>query len=52
MGTYSEVEGDLVALALAGTFEVVAQGNNCFCVQGAGLAPQFVKAFGTDTFPK
>ncbi len=48
---YKEVEGDLVALALEGRFDVVAQGNNCFCVQGAGLAPQFVRAFGTDKFP-
>ena len=47
---YQEVDGDLVKLGLEGVFDVVVQGNNCFCVQGAGLAPQFVKAFGTDRF--
>lgn len=47
---YSEVDGDLVKLALEGKFNVVVQGNNCFCTQGSGLAPQFVKAFNTDKF--
>lgn len=52
MGKYKEIEGDLVKLALEGSFEVIAQGNNCFCVQGAGIAPQMSKAFGCDKFPK
>jgi hypothetical protein len=47
---YKEVEGDLISFALSGSFDVVAQGNNCFCVQGAGLAPQFVKTFNTDHY--
>lgn len=51
MGTYTEIKGDLIDLALRGNFHVVVQGNNCFCTQGAGLAPQFVKAFGTDKYP-
>ena len=49
---YQEVQGDLIQLALSSSFDVIAQGNNCFCVQGAGLAPQMVKAFHTDKFPK
>lgn len=48
---YKEIEGDLVKLALEGNFEVIAQGNNCFCTQGSGLAPQMVKAFGTNMYP-
>ena len=48
---YEEIEGDLVSLAKKGKFDIVAQGNNCHIVQGAGLAPQFVKAFGSDKFP-
>lgn len=51
MEKYTEIEGDLIELALKGSFQVIAQGNNCFCVQGAGLAPQMVKAFGTDKYP-
>ena len=50
MGTYKEIEGNLITLAQQGNFDVVIQGNNCFCIQGAGLAPQFVKAFGSDKF--
>lgn len=48
---FNEIEGDLISLAIEGCFDVIAHGCNCFCVQGAGLAPQMVKAFGTDTFP-
>lgn len=47
---YKEIEGDLVALALQGLFDVVAHGCNCFCTQKSGLAPQMVKAFGTDKY--
>lgn len=50
MGFYREVSGDLISLAKEGDFDVIVQGNNCFCTQGSGLAPQFVKAFGSDTF--
>jgi O-acetyl-ADP-ribose deacetylase (regulator of RNase III) len=32
-------------------FDVIAHGCNCHSVQGAGLAPQMVRAFGTDKFP-
>jgi len=47
----TEIKGDLIKLAQQGEFDVIVQGNNYFCVQGAGLAPQMVKAFGTDKFP-
>jgi O-acetyl-ADP-ribose deacetylase (regulator of RNase III) len=47
---YNEVEGNLLTQAEEGKFDVIIQGNNCMNVQGAGLAPQFVKAFGTDKF--
>lgn len=45
---YREIEGDLIELALAGEFDVIAHGCNCFCTMGAGIAPQMVKAFGVD----
>jgi O-acetyl-ADP-ribose deacetylase (regulator of RNase III) len=47
---YKEITGDLVSLALAGSFDVVAHGCNCFCTQKSGLAPQMAKAFGTNQF--
>lgn len=47
---YNEVEGDLIELALQGEFDVIAHGVNCFCKQANGLAPQMVRAFGTDSF--
>lgn len=49
---YKEIKGNLITLAIDGKFDVIAQGNNCFCTQGAGIAPQFVRAFGTDKFEK
>ena len=50
MGKYIEIEGDIIDLAKNNSFDVIVQGNNCFCTQGAGLAPQMVEAFGTDRF--
>jgi O-acetyl-ADP-ribose deacetylase (regulator of RNase III) len=50
MEKYQEIEGDLIKLALQGTFDVIAQGCNCFCTMGAGLAPQMAKTFGCDEF--
>lgn len=47
---YKEVEGDLIELALAGSFSVIAHGCNCFNIQGKGIALQMKKAFNTDTF--
>lgn len=48
---YSEINGDLIKLALQGEFDVIAHGCNCQCVMGAGIAPQMAKAFGVDEYP-
>jgi O-acetyl-ADP-ribose deacetylase (regulator of RNase III) len=50
MKTYDEVDGDLIKLALAGEFDVIAHGCNCFSTMGAGIAPQMAKAFGCDLY--
>jgi O-acetyl-ADP-ribose deacetylase (regulator of RNase III) len=50
MGNYKEINGNLITLSLNGEFDVITHGCNCQCVQGAGLAPQMVKHFRTDTF--
>lgn len=52
MGEYKEIKGNLIELSLKGEFDVIAQGNNCFNTQGAGIALQFVKNFGSDKFKK
>lgn len=52
MGTYKEVEGDLIKLAQQGKFDVITHGCNCFCQMGAGIAPQMASAFACDAFPK
>jgi O-acetyl-ADP-ribose deacetylase (regulator of RNase III) len=51
MGTYNEVEGNLITLAREGHFDAIAHGCNCFCTQKKGLATQMVAAFATDTYP-
>lgn len=50
MERYTEVEGDLISMALQGYFDVITQGNNCFNTMGAGIAPQMAKAFGCDKY--
>lgn len=50
MENYQEVEGDLILLARAGKFDVIAHGCNCFCTMGAGIAPQMAEAFDCDEF--
>ena len=32
------IQGDLIELALSGTFEVIIHGCNCHCAMGAGVA--------------
>lgn len=49
---YNEVEGNLIALAKRGEFDVIAHGCNCFCQMGAGIAPQMAKEFGCNKFTK
>lgn len=39
------VRGDLIALALAGEFDVIAHGCNCMCTMGAGIAVAVRKAW-------
>jgi len=50
MNDFTEVNGNIVTLAEEGHFDVVVHGCNCFCVMGAGLAPQMARAFGADKF--
>jgi O-acetyl-ADP-ribose deacetylase (regulator of RNase III) len=47
---YNEVNGNIIALALEGKFDVIAHGCNCLSTMGAGLAPQMAKTFGCDKF--
>ncbi len=44
-------QGDLIALAKQGAFEVAVHGCNCFCRMKRGIAPQMAEAFGCDHFP-
>jgi O-acetyl-ADP-ribose deacetylase (regulator of RNase III) len=39
------VKGDLIALALAGQFDVIVHGANCQCTMGAGIAKAIRAAF-------
>lgn len=47
---YKEINGDLIQLALMGTFDVISHGCNCYCTQGAGIALTMKNTFGTDKF--
>lgn len=51
MMMYSEKQGDLIAAALNGEFDVIAHGCNCFGKQRSGIAAQMAKHFGTNEFP-
>jgi O-acetyl-ADP-ribose deacetylase (regulator of RNase III) len=44
------IDGDLITLAKAGKFDIIAHGCNCLSKMGAGIAPQMAKAFGCDQF--
>jgi O-acetyl-ADP-ribose deacetylase (regulator of RNase III) len=39
------VKGDLIKLAIAGEFDVIVHGCNCFCTMGAGIAATIKKIF-------
>lgn len=41
------IKGDLIKLALAGEFEVIVHGCNCFCTMGAGIAKTIKQKFPT-----
>jgi O-acetyl-ADP-ribose deacetylase (regulator of RNase III) len=47
---YQEIEGNLIELALAGNFHVIAHGCNCFCRMESGIARQMVINFNCNTF--
>jgi O-acetyl-ADP-ribose deacetylase (regulator of RNase III) len=50
MGTYKEINGDLISLTKEGMFDVIAHGCNCFCNMGAGIAVPMNKNFGCGNF--
>lgn len=50
MGTYKEIYGNLIHMALEDEFDVITHGCNCFCTMGSGIAPLMAKAFGCDKF--
>lgn len=39
------LKGDLIHLALAGRFDIIIHGCNCFCTMGAGIARRIRDAF-------
>lgn len=39
------IEGNLITLALAGQFDVIVHGCNCFCTMGRGIAQPIKEAF-------
>jgi O-acetyl-ADP-ribose deacetylase (regulator of RNase III) len=47
-----ELHGDVISLALAGNFDVIVHGCNCFCTMGAGIAKairhHFPEAYAAD----
>lgn len=43
VSTIKEINGDIIALAKEGKFDVIAQGCNCFNTMGSGLAAQIRK---------
>ncbi len=51
MKSFKEIDGNMITLAFEQQFDVITHGANCFCVMGAGLAPQMAKAFACDKFP-
>lgn len=40
-----EIDGDLIQLALGGTFDVIVHGCNCLSTMGAGIAQQIKRIF-------
>ena len=42
------IKGDLIQKALAGEFDVVCHGANCFCTMGAGIALPFKEKLKAD----
>lgn len=40
MGSFKEIEGNLIDMALNGDFNLIAHGANCFCKMGSGIAKE------------
>jgi len=40
-----QINGDLIKLAIAGEFDVIIHGYNCFCIMGAGIAKSIKENF-------
>jgi O-acetyl-ADP-ribose deacetylase (regulator of RNase III) len=40
MGSFKEIEGNLIDMALNGDFNLIGHGANCFCKMGAGIAKE------------
>lgn len=51
LSNYSEVDGDLIELALNGKFDIITHGCNCLSKMGAGIAVGMASTFGCDKFP-
>jgi O-acetyl-ADP-ribose deacetylase (regulator of RNase III) len=47
---YKKINGDLIYMARAGDFEVVAHGCNCFCTMDRGVSPLLAKYFKCDKY--
>lgn len=45
MSKLKETRGDLIEMALAGEFDLIAHGCNCMCAMGAGIAKTIRKTF-------
>ena len=41
------IKGNLIGLGLAGNFDVIAHGCNCFCAQKSGIASAMSNVFGS-----
>ena len=48
---YNEVDGDLIALAKKGTFDVITHGCNCQSIMSAGIAVPMNLHFDCSQFP-
>ena len=51
MGSYKEINGDLIKMTQNGDFDVISHGCNCFCNMGAGIAVPMSRYFGCSFFP-
>jgi O-acetyl-ADP-ribose deacetylase (regulator of RNase III) len=51
MGSYTEVKGNLITMALSGEFDAITHGCNCFCTMGGGIAVPMRENFGCDKYP-